>query len=151
MEEKDDVAAARQAFGTVLTVCGAVDDWDATRVCILPPDHAEHTTSSNGVTWHKAVNNRGNGMGFATVVPGSVQPKLSDLGGLFQDYGDHVEPSGVPEKARYYVGYYCPRGNGHWELVGNDDYSTECRGKGWDLYLDDAVPDGDILPPGAWE
>lgn len=125
-------------------VCGAEDDRDPSFVCILPPDHTEHTATESGVVWHKAVNNRGNGIEFATTPPGYEPPKLTDLAGLFAD-----APIAISEK-RYYVGYYCPRGSGHWELVGNEDYTRECGSKGWDLCLDGASPDDEALPPGEW-
>lgn len=130
--------------GRAIVVCGAEDDRDPSFVCILPPDHAEHTATESGVVWHKAVNNRGNGIEFATTPPGYEPPKLTDLAGLFAD-----APIAISEK-RYYVGYYCPRGSGHWELVGNEDYTRECGSKGWDLYLDGASPDDEALPPGEW-
>ena len=66
-----------------ITVCGARDQIGADLLCILPPEHTEHTTNEQGVTWHKAVDERGSSMGFATTPPGYVAPKLTDLAGLF--------------------------------------------------------------------
>ena len=56
----------------------------------------------------------------------------------------------VDAPQRYFVGYYCPRGGGHYELVGSDDYSSECGSKGWELYLDGATSGDPDLPPGEW-
>jgi hypothetical protein len=50
---------------------------------------------------------------------------------------------------RYWIGYYCPRGSGHFELAGNEDYDGCCGSKGWDLYLD-ADPEDTSLPEGEW-
>jgi hypothetical protein len=66
-----------------ITVCGIEDGKGMDLFCILPPEHARHTTNERGVTWHKAVDVRGNGMSFATTPPGYVAPKLTDLAGLF--------------------------------------------------------------------
>lgn len=51
---------------------------------------------------------------------------------------------------RYRVGYYCPRADGHYELIGGPDYTTECGSKGWDLVLHDAEPGDPDLPEGEW-
>lgn len=57
---------------------------------------------------------------------------------------------------RYWVGYYCPRGSGHYELLGQTDkngegYDGSCGSKGWDVYLD-AEPGDELfdLPEGEW-
>lgn len=51
---------------------------------------------------------------------------------------------------RYRIGYYCPRGKGHLELLGAKDYSPDCGSRGWDVYLDGAEPGEEGLPEGDW-
>lgn len=51
---------------------------------------------------------------------------------------------------KYWVGYYCPRGNGHYEFLADPEYDPHCRGRGWDLYLDAEMKDMDHLPAGGW-
>lgn len=98
------------------------------------------------------------------VFEGTVMPKSRFGGGVFQSgektWGQYCREASereqlpvpaVAQARRYFVGYYCPRGNGHWEMYGDEDYSTECRGKGWDIYLEGAEQVEDGLPAGEWE
>ena len=50
---------------------------------------------------------------------------------------------------RYRIGYYCPRGEGHWELFSNPDFEATCGSRGWYAYLD-CDPDDEDLPDGEW-
>lgn len=53
---------------------------------------------------------------------------------------------------KYVVGTYCPRGGGHFDLIGSEDFDGSCGSKGWPLVI--LVEDGDdadSLPPGYFE
>lgn len=57
--------------------------------------------------------------------------------------------AGLLPAPRYWVGYYCPRGSGHYEIYGQPEYTPECGSKGWNVYLD-AEEGDEYLPEGEW-
>lgn len=60
-----------------------------------------------------------------------------------------VAIAAMPKSSRYWVGYYCPRGSGHYEIYGQPEYTPECGSKGWNVYLD-AEEGDEYLPEGEW-
>lgn len=49
---------------------------------------------------------------------------------------------------KYQLGYWCPRGDGHADLLGDEDGGS-CGSKGWPLVIDVDPEDADMLPEWA--